>query len=133
MLALIRKAEMTHELTKEEIVKLLESSEYNKEIYEAADRVREKYVGNEVHLRGLIEFSNICKRNCLYCGLRASNKDVKRYRLQPEEIINLAKKAKTYGYKTLVLQSGEDEYYTLEKMKYIIEEIKKLDMALTNI
>ena len=131
MLALIRKAEMTHELTKEEIVKLLESSEYNKEIYEAADRVREKYVGNEVHLRGLIEFSNICKRNCLYCGLRASNKDVKRYRLQPEEIINLAKKAKTYGYKTLVLQSGEDEYYTLEKMKYIIEEIKKLDMALT--
>jgi biotin synthase len=131
MLELISKAEITHELTKEEIIKLLESSEYNKEIYEAADRVREKYVGNDVHLRGLIEFSNICKRNCLYCGLRASNKDVKRYRLEPEEIIDLAKKAKTYGYKTLVLQSGEDEYFTLEKMKYIIEEIKKLDMALT--
>lgn len=131
MLDLINKAETKHELTKEEIVKLLENSEYNKEIYEAADRVRKKYVGDEVHLRGLIEFSNICKQNCLYCGLRTSNQNVKRYRLEVEEIINLAKKAKTYGYKTLVLQSGEDEYYTLVKMKYIIKEIKKLSMALT--
>ena len=131
MLDLIKKAETKHELTKEEIAKLLENSECNKKIYEAADRVRKKYVGDEVHLRGLIEFSNICKQNCLYCGLRTSNRNVKRYRLEVEEIINLAKKAKTYGYKTLVLQSGEDEYYTLEKMKYIIEEIKKLNMALT--
>jgi biotin synthase len=131
MLDLISKAETTHELTKEEIVKLLKTEEYINEIFDAADRVREKYVGDEVHLRGLIEFSNICKRNCLYCGLRASNKNGKRYRLESEEIIELAKKAKAYGYKTLVLQSGEDEYYTLEKMKYIIEEIKKLDMALT--
>ena len=131
MLDLIKKAEMTHELTKEEIIELLETEEFNNEIFQAADRVRKEYVGDEVHLRGLIEFSNICKQNCLYCGLRASNKNVKRYRLEPEEIIELAKKAKGYGYKTLVLQSGEDEYYTLEKMKYIIEEIKKLDMALT--
>lgn len=131
MLELIDKAEKAHELTKEEIVKLLKTEEYDNEIFEAADRVRKKYVGDEVHLRGLIEFSNICKRNCLYCGLRASNNNVKRYRLEPKEIINLAKKAKIYGYKTLVLQSGEDEYYTLEKMKYVIAEIKKLDMALT--
>ena len=131
MLDIINKAEMTHELTKEEIVKLLKTEEYNNEIFSAADRVRKAYVGDEVHLRGLIEFSNFCMRNCLYCGLRRDNKNVKRYRLEPEEIIDLAKKAKGYGYKTVVLQSGEDGYYTLEKMKYIIEEIKKLNLALT--
>ena len=88
-------------------------------------------MGDEVHLRGLIEFSNICKRNCLYCGLRASNSNVKRYRLTPDEIIELAKKAVSYGYKTIVMQSGEDEYYNIDRMKYIVSNIKKLDVALT--
>lgn len=131
MLDLIKKAEEIHQLTKEEIVSLLNSNEYDKELLEAADRVRKQYVGDEVHLRGLIEFTNICKRNCLYCGLRAQNSNIKRYRLQPEEIVDLAKKAVGYGYKTLVLQGGEDDYYNVERMTYIIKEIKKLNVAMT--
>lgn len=131
MLDLIKKAEEIHQLTKEEIVSILNSNEYDKELLEAADRVRKQYVGDEVHLRGLIEFTNICKRNCLYCGLRAQNSNIKRYRLQPEEIVDLAKKAVGYGYKTLVLQGGEDDYYNVERMTYIIKEIKKLNVAMT--
>lgn len=128
---LINKAEHTHELNKSELVEILRNDEYNNELFEAADRVRKQYVGDEVHLRGLIEFSNICSRNCLYCGLRAENKNVKRYRLKVEEIIDFAQKAKSYGYKTVVLQSGEDPYYSVEIMKQIITEIKKIDMAVT--
>lgn len=131
ILKLIDKAENTNELTKSEIVELLKNTEYNKELFEAADRVRSKYMGDEVHLRGLIEFSNICKRNCLYCGLRSGNKNIKRYRLMPDEIIELAKRGAEYGYKTFVLQSGEDDFYTVDKMKYIISNIKKFDAAVT--
>lgn len=128
---LIEKAENTHSLTKEELVNLLATEEYDKELFAAADRVRQKYVGDEVHLRGLIEFSNICKQNCLYCGLRQENRGIKRYRLSPEEILDFARKAKSYGYMTFVLQSGEDEAFDVETMQYIIKEIKNLGVALT--
>jgi biotin synthase len=130
-LHLIDKAEKTHVLTKDEIVELLASSDFDKEIFEAADRVRRKYVGDEVHLRGLIEFSNICKQNCLYCGLRRENRNIERYRLEPDKIVEIARKARDIGYKTVVLQSGEDDYYTVDKMKYIIREIKALGLAIT--
>lgn len=131
MIKLIEKAEKLHQLNKAEIINLLQDNSYDKEIYEAADRVRKKYVGDKVQLRGLIEFSNICKRNCLYCGLRRENENIQRYRLTPEEIIDLAKKAVSYGYRTVVLQSGEDDYYTVPRMKKIICEIKKLDVVVT--
>lgn len=133
---LIKKAEETHSLTKEEIVSLL-SCEIDTEnvvshpLFEAADRVRKKYVGDEVHLRGLIEFSNYCKQNCLYCGFRRDNKNATRFRLSKEEIIQFAKDASEQGYKTVVLQSGEDPYFTAERMKEILSEIKKFDLAVT--
>lgn len=126
---ILKKAEETHSLEKDEIVKLITSD--SDELFYAADRVRKKYVGDEVHLRGLIEFSNYCKQNCLYCGLRRDNKELNRYRLTEEQIISFAKKANELGYKTVVLQSGEDPYYTVDKMKYIISEIKKFDLAIT--
>jgi biotin synthase len=88
-------------------------------------------VGDEVHLRGLIEFSNICKQNCLYCGLRRDNKNIKRYRLKPEQIINFAKNARNLGYRTVVLQSGEDDFFNVERMTKIIKSIKQLDVAIT--
>lgn len=131
MLQLIEKAREQHELTKIEITQLLNAPGIDEELALAADAVRKKYVGDDVHLRGLIEFSNICSRTCLYCGLRSANRSLKRYRLEPEEILDFARKATEYGYKTLVLQSGEDAYYTIAKMEYIIREIKKLDVALT--
>lgn len=126
---ILKKAEEIHELEKNEIVELLKTND--DEIFACADRIRKKYVGDEVHLRGLIEFSNYCKQNCLYCGLRRDNKNVNRYRLTEEQIIEFAKKASELGYKTVVLQSGEDPYYTIDRMKYIISEIKKFDLAIT--
>ncbi|HEY3426408.1 MAG TPA: [FeFe] hydrogenase H-cluster radical SAM maturase HydE, partial [Negativicutes bacterium] len=98
MLDLIKKAEKTHSLNKAEIVALLNNTEFDKELFQAADRVRKQYVGDEVHLRGLIEFSNTCKQNCLYCGLRRDNDKVNRYRLEPDTIIEFAAKAQSYGY-----------------------------------
>ncbi|MCE5284440.1 MAG: [FeFe] hydrogenase H-cluster radical SAM maturase HydE [Pelosinus sp.] len=131
MIEIIEKAKMQHALTKQEIIALLEVPAIDEELAAAADAVRQKYVGDEVHLRGLIEFSNVCGRTCRYCGLRGANKNLKRYRMEPETILDLARKAAGYGYKTLVLQSGEDAYYTAPKMEHIIREIKKLDLALT--
>ncbi|WP_416338608.1 [FeFe] hydrogenase H-cluster radical SAM maturase HydE [Methylomusa anaerophila] len=128
---IISRAEHTHCLEKENIITLLSDEEGDELVFAAADRVGKKYVGNEVHLRGLIEFSNICKQNCLYCGLRRDNRNVKRYRLDPEAIIASAGQANSYGYRTVVLQSGEDDSFDLDTMVYIIHKIKELDMAIT--
>lgn len=131
MLSLIEQAEKTHELCKEQIIELLSTDKWNSAIFAAADRVRHAYVGDDVHLRGLIEFSNICKQNCLYCGLRRDNRKVERYRLDPATIINFAKNAAGYGYRTVVLQSGEDDFYTLDMMQAILRAIKSLGLAIT--
>lgn len=128
---IIQKAEITHSLTKEEIVALLQCNEYDQQLFSAADRVRSQFVGEEVHLRGLIEFSNICQQHCHYCGLRKENSNVKRYKLSPDVIIELARKAKEYEYKTVVLQSGESQSYTIEEMQYIITSIKAMGLAIT--
>jgi biotin synthase len=127
---ILNKAACSHTLDDDEILYLLETKN-NKRLFEQADKTRKKYVGDEVHLRALIEFSNYCRNNCMYCGLRRDNSQVTRYRIEPNNIIELAKKAKNYGYKTIVLQSGEDSYYTIEKMIKIISAIKDLDLALT--
>ena len=116
-------------LSKKEIVDILKSPDTD--IFKEADLVRKKYVGDGVHLRGLIEFSNICKRNCLYCGLQSSNKHVNRYRLSKDEIIDIAKKGVAEGFKTIVLQSGEDDYFNTKLMCEIISAIKNLGVALT--
>lgn len=132
MIDLIKKAEKTHSLTRDEIVQILEKPfTIHHSLFTSADRVRAKYVGDEVHLRGLIEFSNYCKQNCLYCGFRRDNKKATRYRLTEEQIIKFAKDASEQGYKTVVLQSGEDTFFTIDKMKYIISEIKNFDLAIT--
>ncbi|MEN6411959.1 MAG: [FeFe] hydrogenase H-cluster radical SAM maturase HydE [Veillonellales bacterium] len=128
---IIHKAETRHQLAKTEIVVLLTDQDSSAALFAAADHVRHRYVGDEVHLRGLIEFSNICKQNCCYCGLRRDNAKIKRYRLQPDTIVEFAAKAKSYGYKTVVLQSGEDMFYTVPVLEQLIREIKKLDLAIT--
>ena len=117
-------------LTKKEIINLLNTTD-EKELFKKADDVRHQFVGDEVYLRGLIEFSNICRNNCLYCGIRKGNDKVIRYRLSEDEIISMARFAASMGFKTVVLQSGEDLYYNIKKMCYIIENIKKFDIAVT--
>lgn len=131
MIELIKKAKKTHNLTKNELKTLLQDNSINDELFKISDEVRKLNVGDEVHLRGLIEFSNICKCSCKYCGLRKDNTKLERYRLTPEEIINFAKKASEYGYKTVVLQSGEDAYFSKEILIEILKEIKKYDLAIT--
>jgi len=118
-------------LSKEEIIGILRDDNQNEKLFSNADKVRRENVGDEVHLRGLIEFSNICKNLCKYCGLRAENKKTERYRILPDEIFEYAENAVKMGYKTIVLQSGEDAFYTREIMCEIIEKIKTLDVALT--
>ncbi|MBQ8475878.1 [bacterium] len=118
-------------MKKQEIIDILSDNKNNDALFKKADKIRRENVGDEVHLRGLIEFSNICKCQCLYCGLRSNNKKIERYRILHDEILEYAKNAVNMGYKTLVLQSGEDNFYDCDKMVEIIKDIKKLDCALT--
>ena len=118
-------------LSKEQIVHYLHENPEKTNLFKLADETRKKYVGDEVHLRGLIEFSNICRQKCKYCGLRCENKNIDRYRILKDEILQYAKTAVKMGYRTLVFQSGEDSYYNTDRMCEIISEIKKLDVAVT--
>jgi len=126
---ILDKAYCEHSLSKSEIEQLLNSD--GADLFKKADKIRQETVGDEVHLRGLIEFSNICKSSCKYCGLRCQNSKVKRYRLKADEILHFAKEGIKLGYKTLVMQSGEDSYYTPDVLCPVISEIKKYDVALT--
>lgn len=120
-----------NDFSKNEVIEILKDNSQNDWLFSLADKIRKENVGDEVHLRGLIEFSNICKRTCKYCGLRCENKEIDRYRIEPDDIIFYAQKAVDMGYKTIVLQSGEDEYYSREILCKIIKGIKTLDVALT--
>ncbi|MBF0618772.1 MAG: [FeFe] hydrogenase H-cluster radical SAM maturase HydE [Candidatus Omnitrophica bacterium] len=97
-----------------------------------ADRVRREHVGDAVHLRGLIEFSNACGRDCLYCGLRRSNREVVRYRMGTDEIFASAAFAAGLGFKSLVLQSGESAQYETDALCALVRRIKaELGVAIT--
>ena len=100
-------------------------------LFKTADAVRKQFVGDAVYLRGLIEFSNYCKNDCMYCGIRRSNTKEARYRMTPDEIVQTAAQAVAYGYKTVVLQSGEDLWFDADKMADIIRRIKQLGAAIT--
>lgn len=128
---LIEKAKNTHLLSRDELICLLKDSSVNEELFNAADKVRHEFAGDDVHLRALIEYTNICKCNCFYCGLRSANRNVDRYRLSPDEIIEFAKQAVSIGYKTIVLQGGEDDYFTSDILAGIIFSIKSLNTAIT--
>lgn len=119
------------DLSKDDIIDILNDNTKNEWLFSYADKIRKEYVSDEVHLRGLIEFSNICKRTCKYCGLRAGNMTLDRYRILPEDIVLYAKKAVQMGYKTIVLQSGEDDYFSTDILCDVISQIKNFDVALT--
>jgi biotin synthase len=127
----VQKAYLSNSLTHEEIVGILSSDEYNDSLFYHADLTRKKQNGDDVHLKGLLEFSNICSRNCCYCGLRRQNRNLKRYMLKPKEIIELAKKAITYGYKTIVLQSGESNIYDIDEFCHVIRSIRDMGAHVT--
>lgn len=101
------------------------------EIYAQADALRAETVGDIVHIRALLEFSNHCKRLCCYCGLNATDKKLPRFRMDPRDMISTAQEACQAGYKTIVLQSGEDPWYTPDMIGEVVKQIKKTGMAVT--
>lgn len=132
---IINKLEEKHSLTLEEYKKLIEAycDESREILKEKAVVVRKQIYGNDVFIRGLIEFSNICKNNCLYCGIRRGNKNCNRYRLSKKDILHCASQGYDLGFRTFVLQSGEDVFFTDEVLCDIVSEIKKAfpDCAIT--
>lgn len=127
-LAVLQKVNLRKSLTKEEMLALLELNDQSelKVLYEIANNVRQREHGNASCVHGIIEFSNYCNCNCHYCGIRAE-KNVPRYRMSIEEIIAAAKNAAdNYGFKALVLQSGEDYWYDDAKLETIVREVRKL-------
>lgn len=130
---MLNKLLQTKNLTDDELCTLIESTENDKELFRLANSVRHEIYGDEVYLRGLIEISSYCKNNCYYCGLRIENKSVQRYHLTKDEILSCCKNGYDLGFRTFVIQGGEDDYYTDELMCEIISEIKALypDCAVT--
>lgn len=94
-------------------------------LYETAAGVRQKLYGRDVYIRGLIEISNFCRNDCYYCGIRKSNKDLTRYRVGEDEILECCKEGYALGFRTFVLQGGEDGYYTDDRLCSILTGIKK--------
>jgi biotin synthase len=123
----------THEFSRADIIRFLESEGEEKDrLFALADQTRETCVGKDVHLRGIIEFSNYCARNCLYCGLRKDNSALERFRMTPKEIVETGRQGKEAGVKTIVLQSGEDPFFTGEDLARLIDRLKEeFDVAVT--
>jgi biotin synthase len=94
------------------------------QLFASARKAREEHYGKDVYFRGLVEFTNYCKNDCLYCGLRRSNTQIERYRLNKEEILQCCRTGDKLGFKTFVLQGGEDPYYTDEILETIISAIR---------
>ena len=100
------------------------STQIKEELKEEADKSKREVYDNKIFIRGLIEISNICKNNCLYCGIRLGNKECNRYRLTKEEILECCKEGYALGYRTFVLQGGEDSFYNDEILCDIVHDIK---------
>lgn len=126
MKSLIDKLKINMNLSDDEYLKLITEDFDADYLYSSADEIRRRHYDKKVFLRGLIEISNYCKNDCLYCGIRKSNKNSVRYRLSKEDIYNCCKNGYELGFKTFVLQGGEDPYYTDDVVCEIIENIKKM-------
>jgi len=114
-------------MTKPELLDWLRESRPARlqELYALADAARRKHVGDAVHLRGLIELSSHCERQCMYCGLRQANRALPRYRMTRDEILDCARQAERLGYGTVVMQAGEDDGLTAEWIAEIVRWIKR--------
>lgn len=121
------KLESERDLSDEEFVSVLlyDDPEFDRYLTGKAVAVRERIYGKDVYIRGLIEFTNCCKNNCYYCGIRRENKNAERYRLSEEEILSCCDNGYELGFRTFVLQGGEDPFYTDERMVSIIRKIKE--------
>ena len=124
---LIDKLHKEQKLTRDEWTELLSTYTEEDRLYAAklAREVADTIYGKDIYIRGIVEFSNICSRNCLYCGLRAGNAKLERYRLTEDDIYSCCEDGYRYGFRTFVLQSGEDPYYDTEMICRIVSRLKK--------
>lgn len=124
---LIEKLEAGDALSEEELAELIENrdDEAGRLLAQKASEKSRSVFGNAIYTRGLIEISNYCKNNCLYCGIRKDNKNTERYRLTGEEISSCTKEGYELGFRTFVLQGGEDPYYTDDVLCDIVSRIKR--------
>lgn len=124
---LVDKLEAQNRLNREEWIQLIEgrTPKLAQYIFEKARKIRQAYYGTDVYIRGLIEFTNYCKNDCYYCGIRRSNSRAHRYRLSEEQILRCCHQGYTLGFRTFVLQGGEDGYFTDERMVNLVKEIRK--------
>lgn len=124
---LVDKLEAQNRLNREEWIQLIEgrTPKLAQYIFEKARKIRQAYYGTDVYIRGLIEFTNYCKNDCYYCGIRRSNSRAHRYRLSEEQILRCCHQGYTLGFRTFVLQGGEDGYFTDERMVSLVKEIRK--------
>lgn len=125
MTELIEKLYSTGNLSDTELKELIESNDYSVMLAEYANKVRQKYYGKKVFLRGLIEISSYCRNDCLYCGIRRSNRNAERYRLSREEILSCCENGYNLGFRTFVMQGGEDPHFTDDFMCSLISDIKR--------
>ena len=130
---LIEKLHNDKNLSDEELRFLIDDETLDDYLFEVADKVRKEHYDTDVYLRGLIEFTNYCRNNCYYCGIRRDNKNVDRYHLTKEEIMLCCEEGRALGYRTFVLQGGEDMSYSDEDMCDIISTIRATypDCAIT--
>ena len=135
MKKLIDRLHTTGSLDREQWIQLLSerSEETDQYARDLGNKVRQQIYGNAIYVRGLVEFTNYCKNDCYYCGIRRSNKNAQRYRLTEEDILLCCQQGYELGFRTFVLQGGEDGYYTDERLLSIIHKIKAEypDCALT--
>ena len=101
----------TSDFNDEQLMQILSGDCPDEDLFREADRIRREVYGDAVYVRGLIEFTNYCKNNCYYCGIRASNRNLVRYRLDKEAILNCCREGYGLGFRTFVLQGGEDPYF----------------------
>ena len=135
MRTLIEKLDHRCPLSQDEFAVLIagRNEELAQILYEKASAQRKKHYGDAIYARGLIEFTNYCKNDCYYCGIRRSNRQAKRYRLSHEEILSRCRLGYELGFRTFVLQGGEDPWYTSERIAALVRDIKKAypDCAVT--
>jgi len=111
-------------ITDKELLSILKTKELDQELFTSADKIRRKFYSDKVYIRGLVEISNYCKNDCYYCGIRLSNRKIERYRLEKDDILGCCLEGYSLGFRTFVLQGGEDSYYTDKLICEIVSEIK---------